>query len=130
MNSRKTFASDSKWEPMVGYSRAVRVGTYIHVSGTTATDDQGEVVDPTDAAAQTELCIQKIAAVLKEAGASLKDVVRTRMYVSNIDHWPAIGEVHRQAFADVRPATTMVEVSRFISDEILIEIEADAIVSD
>lgn len=130
MSNRKTYASDSKWEPLVGYSRAVRVGPYIHVSGTTATDDQGAVVDPTDAAAQTELCIQKIAAVLEEAGSSLQDVVRTRMYVANIDDWKSIGEVHRQAFADIRPATTMVEVSRLMSEAILIEIEADAIVSD
>jgi enamine deaminase RidA (YjgF/YER057c/UK114 family) len=128
MNDRKTFASDSKWEPLVGYSRAVRVGPYIHVSGTTGTDGRGQVVHPTDAAAQAELCIQKIAAVLAEAGASLKDVVRTRMYLSNIDDWQAVGEVHRQAFADIRPAATMVEVSRFISREILVEIEVDAIV--
>ena len=130
MKDRKTFASDSKWEPLVGYSRAVRVGPHIHVSGTTATDARGEVVDPTDAAAQAALCIQKIAAVLEEAGSSLNDVVRTRMYVSNIDNWPAIGEVHRKVFADISPAATMVEESRYISDQILIEIEADSIVPD
>lgn len=130
MNERKTFASESKWEPLIGYSRAVRVGPHIHVSGTTATDATGRVVDPADAAAQTRLCIEKIAALLAEAGASLQDVVRTRMYVSNIDDWQAIGEVHRRTFAEIRPAATIVEVSRFISDEILIEIEADAFVSD
>jgi enamine deaminase RidA (YjgF/YER057c/UK114 family) len=130
MSRRQTFASDSKWEPLIGYSRAVRVGPYIHVSGTTATDGHGKVVNPEDPAAQAELCIQKVAAVLAAAGASLQDVVRTRMYVADIDHWQAIGEAHRQAFADIRPAATMVEVSRFISPEILVEIEVDAIVSD
>jgi len=130
MSNRKTFTSDSEGEPLVGYSRAVRVGPYIHVSGTTATDSRGIVLNPTDAAAQAELCIQKISAVLEEAGASLKDVVRTRMYVSDIERWQEIGEIHRQAFAEIRPAATMVEVSRFIAPEILVEIEVDAIASD
>lgn len=130
MSDRKTFASDSKWEPLVGYARAVRVGPFIFVSGTTAADLCGEVVHPTDAAAQAELCIRKIAKVLAEAGASLADVVRTRLYVSDIRTWETVGEVHRRAFAEIRPAATMVEVSRFISPEILVEIEVDAILPD
>jgi enamine deaminase RidA (YjgF/YER057c/UK114 family) len=128
MKSRETFSSDSKWESLVGYSRAVRVGPYVHVSGTTATDGNGQINDPTDAAAQAELCLRKIEQVLVRAGASLSDVVRTRMYVADIDHWEAIGKVHRAAFGEIRPAATMVEVSRFIDPAILVEIEVDAIV--
>lgn len=126
---RQTFSSGSKWEPIVGYSRAVRVGPYIHVSGTTATDTNGAVVADSDAAGQTKHCFEKIEAVLMQAGASMADVVRTRIYVSDIAGWEAIADVHRQVFADILPATTMVEVSRFISPAILVEIEVDAILT-
>lgn len=127
---RQTFSSDSKWEPIVGYSRAVRVGPYIHVSGTTATDSQGAIVEPTDAASQANHCFARIEAVLVQAGASMADVVRTRMYVANIADWEAIADIHRRTFTDILPAATMVEVSRFISPDILVEIEVDAIVAD
>lgn len=126
---RQTFSSESKWEPIVGYSRAVRVGPFVYVSGTTATDASGEVVDASDAAGQAKTCFEKIEAVLLQAGASMADVVRTRIYVSDIGDWEAVADVHRQIFADVLPAATMVEVSRFISPEILVEIEVDAILA-
>jgi enamine deaminase RidA (YjgF/YER057c/UK114 family) len=127
-SKRQTFSCDSKWEPLVGYSRAVRVGPLVHVSGTTAADGQGEIADATDAAAEEKLSIRKIEQVLEAAGASLRDVVRPRIYVADINDWQAVGEVHRQAFEYIQPAATMVEVNRFISPDILVEIEVDAIV--
>jgi enamine deaminase RidA (YjgF/YER057c/UK114 family) len=128
MVSRRNFASGTAWEPLAGYSRAVRVGPYVHVSGTTATEENGQIEGIGDAALQTRQCIKNIETVLVQAGATLSDVVRTRMYVANIDDWRDIAEVHREFFASIRPATTMVEVSRLISPDILVEIEADAYV--
>lgn len=128
MVSRRNFASGTAWEPLAGYSRAVRVGPYVHVSGTTATGENGQIEGIGDAALQTRQCINNIETVLVQAGATLNDVVRTRMYVANIDDWRDIAEVHREFFASIRPATTMVEVSRLISPDILVEIEADAYV--
>ncbi|HUF72054.1 MAG TPA: RidA family protein [Gammaproteobacteria bacterium] len=127
---RATFASGSRWEPVIGYSRAVRAGCHIFVSGTTATDTEGRVLAPGDAGAQAEECLRRIEAVLLEAGSSLADVVRTRIYVADIDAWEAVGEVHRKVFGEIRPAATMVEISRFIMPGILVEIEVDAVVAE
>ena len=123
--SRETLDSGTRWEPLVGYSRAVRVGPHIHVSGTTATDAGGRIVGD-DPATQARQCIANIETALERFGASLADVVRTRIYVKNIDDWQAVGEAHRSFFAGIRPATSMIEVSRFIAPEILVEIEAEA----
>jgi enamine deaminase RidA (YjgF/YER057c/UK114 family) len=127
---RRLVSSGTEWEPRVGYSRAVRVGPHVHVSGTTATDGEGNVVGVGDPYAQTERAIDNVEAALTEAGASLADVVRTRLFVVDIDQWEAVGDAHAEAFADVRPATSMVEVSRLIDPELLVEIEATAIVDD
>ena len=129
MNKRINISSGTKWEEIVGYSRAVRIGNIIEVAGTTAVDEAGQVVGPGDPAKQTQFILSKIEKALKAAGAALEDVVRTRMFVTNIADWEAIGRVHGEYFRDIQPAATMVEVKSLISPELLVEIEVTAILA-
>jgi len=129
MTERVKYSSGTKWEPMVGYSRAIRVGKVVHVSGTTATNADGKMVGIGDPGAQTMQALNNIRQALESVGAKLEDVVRTRIYLTDISRWEEVGKAHGSFFKDIRPTTTMVEVSRLINPDVLVEIEAEAILS-
>ena len=125
---RQNYSSGTRWEPLVGYSRAVRVGNQVYVSGTTATNAAGELVSARDAYGQTKQILRNGEKALRALGAGLEDVVRTRIYVTDIDNWEAVGRAHGEAFGEIRPATTMVEVSRLIDGDMLVEMEFEAVI--
>ena len=127
---RKAFSSGSPWEPVVGYSRAVRIGPFVHVAGTTASDSSGDVVGEGDPYTQTKYALEKIERALHDAGAEMRHVVRTRMFVTDIARWEEVGRAHGEVFGSIRPAATMVEVRALIDPRMLVEIEADAIVEE
>jgi enamine deaminase RidA (YjgF/YER057c/UK114 family) len=130
MNQRRNISSGARWEAVIGYSRAVRIGAHVAVAGTTAVDADGAVVGPGDPAAQTRFILDKMLRALAEAGGRPEDVIRTRIYLTDISQWEAVGRAHGEVFSEIRPATAMVEVSRLIDPALLVEIELDAVLGD